>query len=240
MKLFRILLVILPLIGSVAQGAVAFRQNITAWGAGGGSPQTSGSFTPTATDSIIVWNFDGQASGITLGYSGSVNTPTSQGTINDTTNGNTIGIASVLSATAGAQTLTVSGTAADAIAGFSIEYSGAASASYATSGPLVGTAAPAGSAMSVPPGAILVAFLVSTNGAGGTRTSQASGGITPTSRQNGINFVDYDISEWSNSGGSAVAVTPTWSATSGNYVVLEVLLTPAASGSIGGTFLLFP
>lgn len=203
---------------------IAFRQNITTWGNNTAGPVTSGANTVTGGDTVLVGNIDGAATGHTLVYSGSVNNPVSAITVNDATNGNTLGMGAVLSATGGSQTFTVnSSPGGDAVSGVAIEYSGVSSAVYNSNGPVIGTTAPIGVATVVPVGSILVALLVQTHGVGGTPAGQVSGGVTPTDRQvsTWATGAAYAISEWVGTGST---VTPTWSAVSSNYVVIQVLL----------------
>lgn len=205
--------------------AVAFRQSITAWGGLGSGPQSSGAFTPTATDTLVVGLFDAAATGRTLVYSGSVNTPTAKIVFNDSVDGNTLGLAEVLSCLGGSQTLTVNSTpSGDGVGGWAIAYSGVSSTAY-TSNQSVTTTAPVGNAVAVPAGSALLAFCFNTTAAAGALVGQVSGSVTPTDRQTGTNGTLYAVSEWVGTGST---VTPTWSAPSGDYVVLQVLLSGAA------------
>lgn len=205
--------------------AVAWVQTVTAWGAFGAGTQTSGSFTGTATDYLIEIFWDGSASGQSRTYGGSLNTPVEGANVSDTTNGNTLGIAGVNNITGGSQTLFVTGSA---VSGWGWEYSGVVSTTFNGGNPQ-GTTTPAGTAITVPTGSILVAWCGIVSAAGTAISPSSNGGITPTTRGSGTNgSQNYCGAEWTGNGGS---VTPTFSSsTNGNYVVLQILLTGAASG----------
>lgn len=206
--------------------AVAFSANVTAWGALTGGPQSSGSFTPTASTSIFVGVLDGAGTGRTLAYSGSVNTPTAKIVLNDPTDGNTLGLAEVLSALGGSQTLTVnSSPSGDGVSGYAIIYSGVATTTY-NSHETTGSTTPIGVATVVPAGSFLVGLCIGIGAGAGIPAGQANGGVTPTDRQTGTNGTVFAWSEWVGTGGS---ITPTWSGASNDWAVLQVVLTPAST-----------
>jgi hypothetical protein len=205
--------------------SVTFTQNITAWGDTAGGPQSSAAFTPTVGNAILVAMADVTNNGRTLVYSGSVNTPLAREVVQDTTNGNTLGLAQILPALGGSQTLTVnSSPTGDEVSGYAIEYGGVGSIVVNSNGPIIGSTTPAGDATVVPPGCTLVGILIQTHFVTGSAAGAASGGITNTDRQTGFNSTVFAISEWANTGSSNATVTPNWTAVSSNYVVLQALL----------------
>lgn len=209
--------------------AIAFSQNVTPWGGLGAGPQASGAFTPASGSTILVPMLDASGSARTLAYSGSINTPTAKISVNDVTNGNTIGMAEVLSATTGSQTITVNSTpTGDSVSGYAIVYTGVSSTGSYTSKPNPAATTVTGNAITVPAGSVLVGFCTDNTGALVSFTGQVSGGVTPTDRQmtnNGVVF--YAISEWV---GTGTSITPTWTASAtSDAIVVQVLLTAGGS-----------
>lgn len=204
--------------------AVAYGQTITAWGAFGAGTQTSGSFTGSAGDFLAEVFFDGAGSGLSRTYGGSLNTPVEGATVNDTTDGNTLGIAGINNITGGSQTLFVTGSQ---VSGFAIEYSGVSTVSYVASHPL-STTTPAGSAVAVPSGAILVAWTAICSGTGTAITPSVSGTVTPSNRGSGTNTTNYCWGEWV---GTGTTVTPTFAGASGDYVIFQILLSPPSANN---------
>lgn len=211
--------------------AVTFQQVIPTWGNIGVSPQTSGAFTPTAGSWLADIILDASGTGKTLVYSGSVNTPLAKTSVDDASGGNTVGIAAVNSITGGSQTLTVSTSpTGDGVVGWGIEYSGISSDGNYTASAISFTSAPAGSAITVPTGTYLYAFCVASTTSTNTITASANGGVTPSTRGSGASSGStyaYCHADWVGTGGS---ITPTFAATGSTFVILQLLLTPGASG----------
>lgn len=206
--------------------AVAWVQTVTAWGPAA-TPATSGSFTPTGGNFLAGVTADDATSTSTLTHNGSVNNLTLGASQNDAGNANNIGIFGKNSITGGSQTLSAGASGSGAVIGAAWEYSGVNTATYAASNP-AGTASPAGSAVTVPTGAILLAFCRCDTAVGTALTAQANGGVTPTTRGSGTINTTYCAAEWAGNGGS---ITPTFShATSQTWMLVQVLLTPPPAG----------
>jgi hypothetical protein len=189
----------------------------------GASPLTSGSFTPSAGNTLLLACVDGSSGGATFTFTGFTKL-SPPGDFSDV-NGNTEALGYRI-AVGGSQTFTISSTVTHTLWGFAWEYSGVAtptSVTMVSSGANnpQGTTTPSGTAVVVPLGSILLALCFDV-GAGGAIT--ATGGAT--TRGSGLLGQQYCAGEWAGRGG---AITPTFSVGgSGNYVILQFLL-PSSS-----------
>ena len=201
-------------------------QTIAIWS--GTTTGTSGSFSATAGDAILVYGSDFTAGSKTISFSGTgtytvINPP---GQFNDIELDSTA-LAANLSATAGSQTIavTTSGTG-DLAVGFAVEYSDVSAVTAAEnsqSKPGAGAGAVLGVSVSVPTGSTLVAFAFDLD-AGGTVV--ATGGTTRSSTTTSC-VTDY--------AGAGAAIQPAFTGSAGasdHYIVVQFLLTPA---SVSGT-----
>lgn len=206
--------------------AVAFVTQITPWTSG--SPAASGSFTPTAGNCLAGYIVDGSANSRTLSMSGTGTylATGAVGNFNDTNN-DTHAAWSNLSCSAGAQTSTVSGTAADTMIGWLWQYSGVSSIGTSSA---VNRAAPGatvtGTAVVVAAGDMLFAVCVDVTGGNPTFTS--TGTLRGNAQVGGI--ITYAAAEYAGTGAS---VTPSFgtSLSGDNYVVMQWVMKAAASSS---------
>jgi len=206
--------------------AVSYVQLVGPWSASDNA--TSGSFTPTAGDAIVVWSVSQGGSGNTITVSGSTGTYSAvspPGTFVDS-NFSEWNASENASANAGAQTITVSTNGTQPVVGIAAEYSGVTACSGSKN--LVGNppGAITGNAATVPSGGILVALCCdSSNLSGGIITSPAG-----TSRSSGstLNGYPFAITEYAGTGAS---ITPSFTSSTGaadNFVIIQFVLSPSA------------
>lgn len=217
-----------PVITTPGSGgsAVAFVSFLTPWGGVASAP--SGSFTPSATNTILVYGSDGASSSATISFTGTgtYNVLTPPGQFPDSDNDtHTIGYNG--SATAGAQIVTVTTTTGGGLYAYGAVYTHATTVTGAalyTLAPSGGTVL--GTPVTVPTNSILFAICESVTG--GTPTITNVGG---TSRGAGANTggpfgpLQYGTAEYAGAGSS---VTPTFTTTdiTTNYIVVQWLLSP--------------
>ena len=212
--------------------AVAFVSTITPWQAA--SPAVSGAFSPTAANTLVGGCIN--AGNTTNSVAGSGTNPstfailTPPGQHVDLGNDNDICFDS-LSCAGGSQTITTSASGGNMF-NWAWQYSGAstvAAAATDVNAPGTGAGAIKGASVTVPTGAILLALCVDVFNAG-TITSPAG-----TNRGSGaLAGVNYCATEYA---GTGAAIQPTFTTATGAdlFVVLQWLISPAASGAIAGT-----
>jgi hypothetical protein len=207
--------------------AVAWVQTITQWGVFGGGSSTSGSFTPTVGDCIVVFELEVGSSVAKLSITGTgVYSP-----IIDKFNPVSTDVyygAANLNCSGSAQTVTVHSTVSADLDGWAFEYSGAGDAAASrvlrnTPGTVSG--AITGNSVVVPTGSVLLAICIgnlSTTITSPTGTNRGSGAAS-TGQAWGWCTTEY--------AGAGSAIQPTFTdATNGafaSYVVLQVVISPA-------------
>jgi hypothetical protein len=214
--------------------AVTFVAKVTQWGqSGGGGTATSGSFTPTATNQLVVFNACLQSGTQSASGTGSYNQVGSQ----FTSGSNRLACFANLSLSGGAQTVAVTTTASlPNLDGFAYQYSGGATASnfsgVSRATPGTGSGAITGTSVTVPSGAILLAFCGDLTSTGTSITSPSGtnrdGNTTGTI---GANFGDWTVTEYAGTGAN---ITPSFTdgthGAADTYIVIQVVLAPAAGG----------
>jgi hypothetical protein len=215
--------------------SVTWVQTVTPWT--DTSPAASGSFTPTATNTIVVFSGDRSNSGETLSFSGtgtySIITP--PGSSSDT-HGETWAVGYNLSASSGSQTATITSSASgDYMVGWAFEYSGVSTIAGAftdqTGSPITAGNPITGASVVVPSGGILLALCADV--VNGSNTFTAAGS---TSRGTGTNLVPFGTAEYAGAGSS---IQPSFVAgTAGKFIVLQILLTPSGGSSHPSQFFL--
>jgi hypothetical protein len=212
--------------------AVTFVAKVTQWGVqGGSSTATSGSFTPTASNQLVVFNSCIQTGTQSASGTGTYNQVGSQ--FSSSVN---VSCFANLNLSGGSQTVAVSTTASlPNLDGFAYQYSGAATASnfsgVSRAAPGTGSGAITGTSVNVPSGAVLLALCGDTTN--GTTITSPSG----TNRDGGtVGTVGATISGWTVTeySGTGANITPTFTdATRGatdTYIVVQMVLAPAAGG----------
>lgn len=210
--------------------AIAYVQSVAPWG--GASPQTSASATTTAGNALVVWGQETSTGGITVSASGSVDGAIASQVQGNTLNFNVAAVLAKASITGGAQTITISSsTAGNSISGIGHEYSGVGSigsAALSTSNaPGTGAGALLGTAVTVPTGAVLLAFAF--DDSGGVTT------ITPTvgTQRETNTFTQGNTYTLAEISGTGASVTPAFTVGNGTalYAVLQVLLLPPVASN---------
>lgn len=201
---------------------VAFVTTITPWGSAAATA-VSGSFTPTAGNSLIVFeNTFGQAAAtLTCTGTGTYTQLSPPGNLSDSDT-DTHGAFRNPACSGGAQTITVGSVAGTSLQGWAFQYSGVASfvgAGNVRNAPGTGVGAILGTAVVVPVGGILIALCVDVAGAG--TLSSPSG----TNRGSGTNNgVHYCVTEYTGAGAS---ITPSFTnSVNDDSVVTQILMNP--------------
>ena len=214
--------------------SVSFKQSIGLWG--GGTPQTSGNFTPNAAgDTIVIATWDYNNGAVTLSYSGSstgtynvVNPP---GSSTDGNN-NTWGLGALVGSSAATQTATVnsSPSSGNNCNSIGVDYAGvvAIKNGYFTevNSPGTGTGAIAGVATVVATGDVMLVLIgdASTN-----QPTYSSPAGTERNQPNGF-FQLWDFA------GAGSSLTPTFTVSAfgtDNYIVYQCVLSATGVAPTG-------
>lgn len=212
--------------------SVSWVQTVAAWE--GTSPAASGSFTPAASDQLIVVQANFNNSGATAVVSGTGTYNQLGSYLNDTLHGNTLGQAWNASSAASSQTATVTGGTGNAVGGWLWEYSGVASVTpnaVLDPSPGAGTGAILGTSVQVPVGAVLLALCFDCSSSGTAAISSPSG----TTRGSGafpVLLNNYCATEYAGAGAS---IQPSFTSSAGashEYAILQFLLSPSGAGEM--------
>jgi hypothetical protein len=211
--------------------AITFQKLITAFS--GNSPLTSPAFTPSAASDTLIFVSVDFSSNVVCTFSGTGGTYTTSGgsfpwtdPVSDET-----ATGYLLSASGSSQTTTCTATSGDGLVAQGIDYSGVSSVGAPTvvnrSAPGTGANAIIGTAVTVPSGSTLLSFCY--NASSGTDTITTSG----TNLGSGTGSDDFDMAYcWSGYAGSGGSITPAYTTSADGtdgFVVIQWLLTPAAS-----------
>jgi hypothetical protein len=210
--------------------SIAFVQNVTTWL--GHTSATSGSFTPSAGDCILIAGCDDSNYPETLtisGSSGSYLVLTPPGTFDDDF-GDTWQLAYQNGAAAVSQTVTVATSGSgDTLINFGGDYSGVASVSAtenAQAQPGTGAGAIVGVSVNVPTGALLVALCVDVTGGASPTAVPTAVGASATRISGDIDNCGYLWAEWAGAGAN---IQPAFTSTAGAtdyFTVVQWLLLP--------------
>jgi hypothetical protein len=216
--------------------SVAYVQTLAQWSANG-APAISGSFTPTAGDTLLVYSLDGSANTEVFSYSGTgsgswsqFNPPGNMGDVNQ----NTASCGFNLLCGGGSQTITTDSTPNHQSTNWGFEYSGVISASASgTTQSNPGTTI-SGTPVTVGVGSILLAICFDSSTVGATLSMSAS--PSGTNRGLGVTTfyqLSYCITEYAGAGGS---ITPTFITSIGTDVfdMMQILMVGGAGGNISG------
>ena len=208
--------------------SVSWLQTITPWA--NPSPVSSGSFTPAAGDQIPVFALNGSGSGASITITGTGGYSSLASALNDSPTGKTLQPWANSSCSSGAQTITNTGTAGNAMYAWAFEYASAVSLSathLVQANPGAGAGAILGTSVYTAAGAVLLAFCAALSTSAATLTSPSG-----TNRGSGTlaTIIPYCVTEYTGAGAN---ITPSFTCSVGasnRFYVAQILLTPPSVG----------
>jgi len=197
------------------------------------SPAVTGSFTPSAGDQIPVFGANTSGSATTMTVTGTGSYSSLATLLSDGSTGKTLQPWANSSCSGGAQTVTNTGAAGNAMFIWAFEYSGAATVSAQTSvlrsNPGTGAGAILGTSVTVPAGAILLALCTCESTVTATITSPSG-----TNRGAGTvaSTLPYCVTEYA---GTGAAIQPAFTCSVGgtnSFGVQQILLQPSTAAPV--------